>query len=125
MAVDPTQILQDAACIVSCVPQGMIQAAQLGQMVLPSIVTTTLRTGSTGVAQLLLAANPKRRSAIIENIGAAAAVVGNASVTTATGFTITTQGSPATSRLQVFTQGEMYFIQNTGSNMVVMEFLVP
>ena len=125
MAIDPTQLLLDAACIEACIPPGMIPAAQLGQMILPSVVTTTLRAGLTGVAQLLIAANPNRRSAILENVGAAAAFVGGADVTTANGFTITTHGSPATSRLTVYTQGEMWFIQNTGSSMSVMEFLTP
>jgi hypothetical protein len=125
MAVDPTQLIADAACIFSCVPQGMVQAAQLGQMVPASIVTTSLVAGTTGVAKLLLAANPKRRSAIIENVGAANAVIGGADVTAANGFQVTTQAQPATSRITVYTQGEIWFIQNTGSSMSVIEFLVP
>lgn len=126
MAVDPTQLLQDAACIEACIPPGMIPAATLGQMVQPSVVVTSI-VAQTVAASLLLAANTRRRRAIIQNLSAGNAFfVGPSNVTSSTGFQIFSTGSPALSRLEVFTQGELYQVAGTaGQNISVMEFLTP
>jgi len=125
MAVDPTQLIADANCIFSCVPQGMIQAAQLAQMIQPSIVTTTLVTeAGTNTPVLLLAANPKRRRAIIQNIGTQI-FIGPSTVTGTTGLLMAAGPNNPTSRLEVFTQGELYVAGTAGQTVVVIEFLVP
>ena len=126
MAVDPIQLLADAACIEACIPPGMIPAAQLGQMTPATIVTTTV-VGQTAATSLLMAANPHRRRAIISNLSAGSGFfVGPSTVTSATGFQISATGAGTLSRLEVFSQGELYQVGGVaGQNICVMEFLVP
>ena len=128
MAIDPTQLLSDAGCILACIPPGMVPAAQLGQMVQPSVVVTSVvaEPGGTTTAVLLMAANPRRRRAIIQVLGASPIFVGPSNVTTSTGFQIAGTGSQYLSRLEVFSQGELYMSGGTvGQNVSVMEFLSP
>lgn len=128
MAVDPTQLLADAACILTCVPQGMVQAAQLGQMAPATIVTTNI-VGQTGslTPSILLAANPKRRRAVLQNLSAGNPIfIGGPNVTNTTGFQLFATGAGGSlSQLTVFTQGEIYQISGAvGQNISIMEFLV-
>ena len=127
MAVDPTQLLSDAACIEACIPPGMMQAAQVGQMVQPSIVVTSIvGQPGLGVTRLLMGANPQRRRAVIQNIGNTLVYIGNSTVTPTTGFTLPALASGIISRIEVFTQGELYMNDGTvGQNVSVMEFLTP
>lgn len=103
----------------------MVPSVQLGQMVQPSVVTTTLVTeAGTNTPVLLLAANTKRRRAIIQNIGTQI-FIGPSTVTGTTGLLMAAGPNNPTSRLEVFTQGELYVAGTAGQTVVVIEFLVP
>lgn len=104
----------------------MIPAAQLGQMVAPSIVTTTLVAGVSGSAVVALQANPKRRRAILQNLGASTGGVGDSTVITTTGFALTAfSATNPNCQMEIFDQGVVYWGGTTGQNLLVMEFLVP
>lgn len=126
MALDPTQVMLDAQCILTCVPQGMLPALQLAAMMDPSVVVTTQVAMVTNTNVLLLSANLKRRKAIIQSPTGSAMLIGPIDMTAATGFQLpASAGSPPNAQLEVFTQGELYARGTTGGTASVIEFLTP
>lgn len=128
MAIDTSQLIRDAECLLPCVPQGMVEAAQLALMIQPTVLrTTTFAVSSDGVR--ILTANPSRRSAIIQNAGGlTTAFVGPSTVTTSgstQGLALGPAAAPANSimsRLVTNTTGELY-AASTGTSIRVLEFL--
>lgn len=127
MAVDTAQLIRDAECILACFPPGMIEAAQLAAMSQATIVTSSVFVVTTNGVQIL-AANPKRRYAIIINTsGATLAYLGPSTVTTSgatQGMQLGPLANTEEARLFFYSTGELY-AASTGANLRVLEFFVP
>lgn len=130
MAVDDDQLIRDAECIIACMTAGMIQAAILAAMV-PATIVIESSFGFSANGVKLLSANPKRRYAVIQNLGGATPLFIGPSTVTTSGSTQGLQVSPsgagvsnALGRVTVYTTGELYGA-SAGTNVRVLEFLVP
>jgi hypothetical protein len=130
MAVDPTQLLSDAQCILACIPPGMIEAAQLSRLAALGQATvassSSIPVAANGVQ--ILAANPKRSMAIIENSSAAiTAFIGPSTVTTSgstQGTLLGATGSGEIAKMIIYSTGALY-AASAGLNIKVLEFSIP
>jgi hypothetical protein len=127
MAVDTSQLIADAQCVLACIPPGMLEAAQLASLSQATVVTSAAFVVSTNGVQIL-AVNPKRRLAVIQNTSGANAVFVGPSTVTTSGATMGLQLVQAVtienSRLFFYSTSDLYAAA-AGANVRVMEFLTP
>ena len=130
MAVDTSALLADAQCILGCVPPGMIEAAQLAQLV--SLNQATVVTANAVVVSgngiQLLADNPKRRYAVVLNTsGGSQVFVGPSTVTTSgstQGALLAVIGQQELARMFFYTTAAL-FAASAGANVRVLDFSMP
>lgn len=132
MAVDTSQLLLDAQCILSCVPPGMVEASQLSQLAAlgqATVVTTAAFAVSTDGVQIL-SDNSKRRMAVVQNISAGGthAFLGPSTVTTSgstQGMLLNSafSGNPL-SQMVVYSTSAL-FAASAGVAIRVIEFSMP
>jgi hypothetical protein len=130
MAVDTAQLISDAECILACVPSWLIEAAQVAQLSQATVVTTG-QVAITGVpAQQILAQNPKRRLAVIQNLSAINTAFAGPSTVTVSGSTTgmrmaTTVAAPELSWLFLNTTAEIWVASSAGTTIGFIEFSTP
>lgn len=130
MAIITDQLLLDAQCILNCIPQGMVEASQLGQLVAlnqATVVTTGQVTVGTNGVQLM-ADNAKRRYAVVMNTNPVnQAFIGPSTVTTSGATQGSLLGASGTGELarQFIYSTSALFAASVGVSIHVIEFSTP